>query len=900
MAANENNSSPLLPYDATSGSPSGSAVPGTVPLSPADHFLLQDRYGLAPETIRAAQLFTIRDQPHLDQLGAVISFSELPSTIAIPYPSNGHGATLWRMLGQSLPGMLYPLYNASLSNKQPTAIVTDDELRALVLSQRGHRALALPGLQSHLRRVAEMADQLKATGVQKAILLFETDREKDGAAEVTRDSTSLALAYAFALEKRGLEVAIARLPEKYLTATAAEDGDAYLKTDIADAFLKGLSPEEFKECLEKAVSFWAYPAPAHVKAVAMWRAEREGTLDRLEDIKRLLEREPAVMVHRTIAELASWCRGACYDTNSAEYSKVLTDSISRKLYKAVKDILPGMRLASVRQMVETAKGTRESNEGPKPMSLADFRLDVQDGKVYRTGSHGQGRTLVCNFVPKHVRTGHISYLGGKLFPLHEVDMEFGKMAEEITVRIYGSLFDPEAYSHASGGKLVVNRAQDFRTLMAYLIDDEEILALDEQLNRTLYVGIVEDHLGHYVVSDGVEFPGGTEECPYAGKRFNRTGDMRFFERAAKLTTNGVSEIIMVATLGAPIKAATKRWPNTGGEGDTTSGKSTLLERVLNPLGITSFGPSHCRTAYRIRKMVINTNLPVALDEAGRLGRSMRHILVDVLNEGYGITPSTHGEGQRMCVISAPVILFGQDLPFNDLALSTKIIKVTLDPACRDPKALEALMASESSFPTRRWLEFLAEYMSTHDVNREIHERTEVMRERVFGTGVPPAANAERFIWNWAAVSYAGDILVAFGAPVSDAFQVNLVNAAKAHADELYGEMDGRHSIGRRVVHDVMELLATPDFKPPFSLLLDDRGLFFHVEGALRYLESKGYRYDVSNARVVTHLLRELGTPGHRERVGNVQIRLFHVPAEALRALGYDMPDSGRVPGNTAQ
>jgi len=38
-----------------------------------------------------------------------------------------------------------------------------------------------------------------------------------------------------------------------------------------------------------------------------------------------------------------------------------------------------------------------------PMSLADFRLEVQDGKVYHVGSGGEGRALVCNFVPKRVR-----------------------------------------------------------------------------------------------------------------------------------------------------------------------------------------------------------------------------------------------------------------------------------------------------------------------------------------------------------------------------------------------------------------------------------------------------------------------------------------------------------------
>jgi len=68
--------------------------------------------------------------------------------------------------------------------------------------------------------------------------------------------------------------------------------------------------------------------------------------------------------------------------------------------------------------------------------------------------------------------------------------------------------------------------------MAYLTDDEEIISLDNQLNRTLYVGIVEPEPGHFAPSDGVEFPQGTEECPYAGIRFSSSGDVHFFGRAA--------------------------------------------------------------------------------------------------------------------------------------------------------------------------------------------------------------------------------------------------------------------------------------------------------------------------------------------------------------------------------
>jgi len=887
--------SPLPPHRSQSAGHCRSRItPGSIPLSAADAFFLHDRYGLTQQTIEAARLFSIEGQDHLDGLGAGLVYAQLPSLIGAPYlASPDHeGAVGWRVWRQ--PGFTanLPLYIPPGNDTSPVAVLTEDEIAALGLAQLGLRAVGLQGAASALGRMDEIAAQLLASGVKEVRILFGVERVKASTSVEAHDRVGLALACAFSLEKHGVPTTVVELPEKYVTAGKDDDGQDCWRVEVAEAVGCGLSREEIDGAVQRGHSFWHHPAPPHAKVVAMWRAEGEGVLEHIEDWKHLLARQPSGVVQDCFSELAGWCRGACFDHHGGGYSRPLLDAITRKLHRVVKEILPGARLSSVRHFIDGVQAQLDPLAAPGRVSLSDFGLEIRDGKVFRKPTNDGARRLVANFVPRRIRAGHVQYLGCTPEPLHESDVEVGKMAEEITVRIHGSLYDGNAFRRASQGRLEVARPQDFKTLMSYLVEEEEIVMPDAALNQTLHVGIVAEQPGRFVVSDGIDFPGGPEECPYSGVQFSSTGDTAFFARAAKLSTDGTVEIILVHALGAPLKATTGTWPHNGVEGDTTSGKSTLIDRVLHPLEIVHFGPTHFRTSYRMKKALSNANIPIALDEIGRISRDHRRVLVDLLNESYGITPSTHGDGRRVYIVSVPAILFGQDLAMeDDTALATKMIKVSLDPAKKDPEALKALLESEAHFPTRAWLEFLADHMGRHDVHAEILERAESMRADVFGDRQRLPANADRFLWNWAAVSYAGNILKAFGTPVSEAFRQNLLRAAKVHFDAITGEVgDGedRTSIAKQIVHDLIALAGTTKSKPPFPMILDARGLLFHVPTAVRYLQRSGCRYDITSPTAATRLLRELGSPGHRQRFCRIQMRLFLISADVLRELGYEV------------
>ena len=88
----------------------------------------------------------------------------------------------------------------------------------------------------------------------------------------------------------------------------------------------------------------------------------------------------------------------------------------------------------------------------------------------------------------------------------------------------------------------------------------------------------------------------------------------------------------------------------------------------------------------------------------------------------------------------------------------------------------------------------------------------------------------------------------------------------------------------------MASLAASSGKLPIPLALDGRGLFLHLGRALHHLRRVGHRCNITSPRVATRLLREFGTSGHRVRVGGVQMRLFFIPAAALRRLGYEIGD----------
>jgi len=288
-------------------------------------------------------------------------------------------------------------------------------------------------------------------------------------------------------------------------------------------------------------------------------------------------------------------------------------------------------------------------------------------------------------------------------------------------------------------------------------------------------------------------------------------------------------------------------------------------------------PVQFQTSYRLKKTLANTNLPVLVEEVGRLAPSHRKRVVDQLNVAYNLGPTTHGHNDRVYDLYAPVLLAGQDFPVRDEALLSKTIAFQLAGEAKNAAALARLERVDGVFPLGGWLEFACEYANEHDIPGLLREKEALLGEKLSDGSCPHYAEADRCIRNYAMQLVASDALQEYGLDAD--IEGYVVEALRQHLGMLREE---GIDIAEQFVRDLVVLLATrPD---PSKTLLDERpeGAYVHVETALKALRSMGRTYDISDPRVITRRLneKELGDPT-QHRFGGHQLRCVFIRRNVL-------------------
>ncbi len=498
--------------------------------------------------------------------------------------------------------------------------------------------------------------------------------------------------------------------------------------------------------------------------------------------------------------------------------------------------------------------------------------------------------LVANFLPLAIASGECRYLGGRAVPRHLVAVvrpatDEARANGEVLCKdlweLKGDLRKSNTWADGSNGRAIIAHERKFKVLVHVLVDLMGVQARDERVDKMLVVGTYLTESGDLRVSDGVEFPAGDEECPYAGTVFPRQGDRHIFEKVAALSTDGTVEASLVWALGAAFKPAFgDAYPHLVLTGDKEAGKTTLFQVIARRFGLKVVAaPVHFQTSYRTKKALANTNVPVLADEVGRLGSSHRKRLVDQLNVSYNIGPTTHGHKDRVYDLYAPVLLAGQDFPARDEALLSKTIAYHLVGEAKNENALEELERDNQVFPLGEWLEFTCEYGNEHDIPGLLREKEALLRTSLSDCPYAHYSEMDRCFRNYAMQLVAADALQAYG--IDADIEDYIVEALRQHLEMLREE---GIDIAARFVHDLVVLLATrPD---PSKTLCDEgaEGVHVHIETAMRALRSMGYTYDVSDPRVITRRLKEKGLgETTRHRFGGHQLRCLFIPREVLAA-----------------
>lgn len=296
-----------------------------------------------------------------------------------------------------------------------------------------------------------------------------------------------------------------------------------------------------------------------------------------------------------------------------------------------------------------------------------------------------------------------------------------------------------------------------------------------QRNAANFVGLCWRD-GRLVVNEGPDcyFENPEQQCPYHNLTFpsGTKNDARLVVDAFATTFGRSAALLaLVWGLGGHLKALLGFWPHMMLQANKSMGKSTLIKRLERAIGFTMFSGQSLQTEYRLLTSISHTSHPVGWEELSARRQDVIDKAVAMLQENYQYTLSRRGMLQTEFLLSAPVLLSGEDVPVKSLI--GKVVRCSL----RDKGPL--MPEDLPRFPVRQWLEFLTG-LTPHQV-RVVHERSVAAclhASRASGED----NGATRMATNYAALMTAWTLLCGFtGADAKQgSFFTDLLTEMNAH------------------------------------------------------------------------------------------------------------------------
>ena len=209
--------------------------------------------------------------------------------------------------------------------------------------------------------------------------------------------------------------------------------------------------------------------------------------------------------------------------------------------------------------------------------------------------------------------------------------------------------------------------------------------------------------GQLIVNEGPDcyFTNPEQQCPYHNLMFpsGPRGDARRVIEAYQKTFghNGAS-MALVWGLGGHLKTLLGFWPHMQMQARKGAGKSTLIKRLERSIAFTMFSGQSLQTEFRLLTSISHTSHPVGWEELSARRQEIIDKAVGLLQENYQYTLNRRGSDMTEFLLSAPVLLAGEDVPVRSLI--GKMVRTNL----RDKG--ELIPEDLPRFPVRQWLEFL--------------------------------------------------------------------------------------------------------------------------------------------------------------------------------------------------
>ena len=323
-----------------------------------------------------------------------------------------------------------------------------------------------------------------------------------------------------------------------------------------------------------------------------------------------------------------------------------------------------------------------------------------------------------------------------------------------------------------------------------------------------FVGLAWRH-GKPVINEGPDcyFTEPEKQCPYYNLAFP-SGPIADAKRviAAYQETfrDNAAALLLTWALGGHLKAFLGFWPHQIMQADKGSGKSTLVKRLERSIGMTMFGGQSLQTEFRLLTSVSHTSHPVGWEEISARKQDVINVAVAMLQESYQHTITRRGSDLTEFLISAPVLLAGEDVPVR--SLTGKVVRCNLT-GRRGPLMAESL----PRFPVRQWLEFLATLdrdrvqgllaaaekrawsgaRAAPDESENVHVPLSTDIDQDAQQGKRSDAGASRMVRNYAALSVAWRLLCEFAdVPVEQGgFLNDLRREMNSHIKDTSGDRE---------------------------------------------------------------------------------------------------------------
>lgn len=193
-----------------------------------------------------------------------------------------------------------------------------------------------------------------------------------------------------------------------------------------------------------------------------------------------------------------------------------------------------------------------------------------------------------------------------------------------------------------------------------------------------------------------------QQCPYHNLVFpsGTLQDARkVIEQYQSTFKRNAATLPLVWGLGGHLKVLLGFWPHLQMQADKGHGKSTLIKRLERTIAFTMLSGQSIQSQFRQKTSISHTSHPIGWEELSARKQETINSAAAMLQENYQYTFTYSSSEMTEFLLSAPVLLAGEDVPVRTLI--GKLVRTELT-GKKGPLMREDL----PRFPVRQWLEFL--------------------------------------------------------------------------------------------------------------------------------------------------------------------------------------------------